>query len=519
LTLFLLNTGCSKKEEDKAPEIKPNPVSTTTAPAPAPEAAPAATATSSSSSGSGGGSGGYGSGYGSSQGQSGMVGATYGAGYGTSGNSSGPSGGYGSGYGAPGGGAPPKELPPLTWMEAANKAFEKGNEIQATRFAKAAAILNTEDSSKIMESVRWSSAASRPELLTQIAVGLEVEAPKNVTEYNPIYYGIMDEPGGGGGSGGYGASYGSSGGQKPKKQKPTVRYEKAAAKEFQTELEKAAGLMATELLTSMNSAHSDGAWIPLFADKTVELKVPKKPEKSSGGSGYGGGPQGGGGYGSSYGAGYGSGGYGGGYGGNSAPIPAKNDLLQQKLEDPKDARLVPGLHYIGTGKSTELVKKAEESGYSTLIIFNVVVKENRRAQYIQNECEAKLWDLKKKKLISVSKSLKNNEVAKDMAEGKEDVVQLAMAKFLEQVRAKSLSTEIPPAIDADMIKKNRLPTLTDDTTMSGLDRLFEAYYWKSKGMLADQDYQLVAEKVLGDSAAKLSTGTEEERKEILLGLM
>ncbi len=581
LSLFV---GCSgKKEEEKTPEVTPAANTATATPAAAASTTPASNAGSGGSggdyagassggyagsggsdySGASGGSdysgagGGYGDNYGGAGGQEyGGAGGGYGAGYGDSSGSSGYGGansgyggssgdsGYGGsdgGYGGSGGGYggssgnASKPAAPLTWMEASTKAFEKGNEVLAIRFAKAAALASSEDATKVVEAVRWSNISQQPEMLTQVAVGYEIDVPEDIKEYNPIYYGRMvSENGSSGGSyGGGGDSYGGTdsgygGGQgtaarkSKSSSKEKVDYIKDTSRYFHTELEKAAGLMATELIDFMQTAHAEGAWIPLFAGTKVEIKSPDKLESSSGGSGdgygggYGGSGSGGYGGGSDYGSGYGGG---DSYGGGQS-APATKDPLADKIKDPEHARIAAGLHYIGSGKTGELVKKAKEANYQALVVYQIVVKPNRRTNYTQNECSAKLYNLNTGKVVATCRALVNDDVAEQIAKGKETFVKDAMAKLTDTTKkGLSLNPELPAAITAEIIKAKRLPTLVGDESGDKLDRVFELYFWKTKGLLTEADFQAACESILGEDGTKLAVGTSEEKTAVLTDLL
>ncbi len=461
-------TGCSSKEATTGPEITPTSAAPAPAEKPAEASSPAPSASygdssSQNSSNYSGAGGGYGGGYGGgdSMANYGGAGGGYGAGYSDGGGQSnygGAGGGYNggdssqSGYGGGGGGygggsaAPAK---PLTFMEAANKAFAEGNEVQAARFAKAAAIAGDEEAAKVIESVRWSTISQQPELVTQIAVGYEIDAPEGLTEYNQsitvewlqVAAGIARDT--------VVVATAAAmvileaiGKQKPKKYNAS-NIQKKHPSTFTPTLKKAAGLMATEVIKFMSTAHTEGAWMPLFAEQEVKIQSPDKPAENSGSGGYGGG--------SSYGSSYGSGesGYGSSYGSSSygssgQPAPAAEDPLKDKVKAPEHARVAPALHYIGSGKLGELVKKSKEGGYAALVVFQVTVKPNRRSQYIQNECIAKLINLNTGKPVAVSKTLRNDDVAEEMAKGKETIVEEGMLKIVETAKkGLSLTSEFP----------------------------------------------------------------------------
>lgn len=453
-----------------------------------------------------GGNSGYGSDYGGGGSDYGGGGSDYGSDYG--------SGGYGS---APA--APPE--PPLTLTTASEKAFDQGNGKLAARLAKASAFADEAARAKVIEATRWSMLTKQPELLHHIAVGCEIDAAADLKELNPIFWGVMAESSGQ--SEGYGSEYGGGGG-KPVKTRSYVSYTFDASTKFHTDLEKSAGLMGTELLKLAVSMHSQGELMPLFAERAVEVKLPEKPKapQGGGGSGYGSGydsgyGDSGGGYGSDYGSSYGSS-YGGGSAAAAAPPAA--DPLKAKLADPAMPRIAPGLHYVGTGKTIELLKKADEAGYPLLVVYEVTAKVNMRVKYTKNECRAKLFLVPTGKAIAATRTLENKDVAEKTADGKETYVEDAMKPIFEKLQEGLSLKPIPESLTPELIVENRLPTLASDASLDRLDRLFELLLWREKGMLTDEQYKNACEAVLGNEQAEvLLSGSAEEKQSLLLDLI
>ncbi len=505
--------GCSKVEETATNAVPPTPVSQAT---PVPAAAPAN-------------NGGYGDAYNGGEAQVEYKGpnASYGDSYGTSTDAEykGTDSGYGdttvsndSNYGGSSSGygeATIKYDPPLTLIAAAGKAFDQGNTELAVRFAKAAAFVAPADRASVAEAVRWSSTSQQPELISQVAVGITVDAPDGLTEYNPIYTteaSAATSDASGYGSDPYGSGYGAPAPKarvsEKKKNAAVVSYTDRSSQYFSTELEKAAGLMASELILFMNAEHKSGTWAPLFAEKEVAYTEPK----SSGGSG-------GGGYGDSYGSDYGSSYGGSDYGGSTQILPAKDDPLVAKLKEPTNPRVAAELVYIGSGKLPELVKRAKEAGIPALVIFECEVKANRRINFIMHECQAKLIHVDSGKPVGTSKKLENRDVAERYADGDKDVVKDAMNLVLEKLKAAVALKEMPTALTPELIKSKRLPNLVSDESRDKLDRLFEVLLWHERKLLSDQDYQSACESILGQTGSTLANGTEEERMKIVIDLI
>lgn len=170
----------------------------------------------------------------------------------------------------------PKLAPPPTLKEQAVYAFQSGNPKRAyTLLQSHAMTLSDEDAAEILQHYRWSAHKKRLQLGVNIAVGVTVKNPKNLTELSPIGnqaaanggggmsagMGMMGKPSGGG-SGGFGGG-------------------NANSTKFKT-LEETTGAFGTELVAAFRSKHESGAWSTVFSE--YSLGVPSNSSGQPGGA-------------------------------------------------------------------------------------------------------------------------------------------------------------------------------------------------------------------------------------------
>ena len=168
-----------------------------------------------------------------------------------------------------------KVAPPPTLKEQAVYAFQSGNPKRAyTLLQSHAMTLSDEEAAEILQHYRWSAHKKRIQLGLNVAVGVTVKNPKNVTDLSPIGtqgaangggsssggMGMMGKPSGGS-SGGFGANANSS---KPKT------------------LEETTGAFGTELVAAFKRKHESGAWSTVFSE--YSLGVPSNSSGQPGGA-------------------------------------------------------------------------------------------------------------------------------------------------------------------------------------------------------------------------------------------
>ena len=517
-------------------------------------------------------------------------------------------GGYPGAPGAPGGEqgqgtdalaeVEPPEPKVLTFREMAEDAFAKGHEKDAADLIYAHLLHSEEEAAEYMRRIRWSSLQKQPQIAARIAVGVDLDAPSDITSYSPVGTKIETgnrrggPGGGGGGPGGFGGPGGgemSPGGGAPGGYPGASGAASGASGD--SSLTDTTGDMGKALVEHVAEIFELGQLGTAFADVTDQSQTggaasdsaagsfggpgggypgaggapggfpgaggggapPGYPGAGGGGrpgapggfpgAGGGGAPPGypgaGGAPGGFPGAGGGaSGGYeteigpaaggaGGGlpsgpaglggapgFGGAGTAAPREPEIIGKQFSaNPK--RLAPGLTYLGTGDTSDLIDQAAQEGYDCIVVFEVKV-EKSRVGVVQNNCKAKLYRAGEKKSIAVSDELNNVDVSKKMQKGEDDVIKKSMNRFLNKLDEAVALGDLPSAISQEAFKKSRLPTLESKGGKNPLATLAELKFWASKGFLTPEELSSAFTKVASsDAAGKLLGSDADARKSVL----
>ena len=449
----------------------------------------------------------------------------------------------------------------MTFRERAEDYFAKGQEKEAIALIQAHLLASDSESKDYLDRIRWSPLRKQPTLAARIAVGIDLKAPSNVSDYSPIRASEAT-----GRSGGSGDMMGAVGGGLSGVRRPGSSSSNGSAPENPS-LEDVTGDMGKLLQDHVREIFDAGQLGSCFLG-TTDLAASGSDSGSSspsggtnsrfGGTGPGAGypgaggapsgypgaggqsgrqsgyPGGGGGPPSGYpgaggmsaggmaaGAGDAAGGpstptpqpgFGGGFGGQSNQ--QVGELLTGKRGTPNKNRIVPGMTFIGIDSAADLQEKALDEGYDLLIIFDVTIEQSRRLSNVSNDCRAKLFKPGDKKALISSESL-NNVKAKKELEKDGDYVAKAMRRVFDKIDEAISLSDIPEKVTAEAIKKSRLGTLTDGSKPK-LEALCELKLWHHRQFLSDDELKAAFTKVLSaDEATKLISGTEDDRMDIL----
>ncbi len=423
------------------------------------------------------------------------------------------SGGGMSGPGMPGmmgmgmggnGLTPPVDPAPAeddTYLAKARYAFATGKESVADQYVIAEMLANDTEAAGLLQQVRFSTALRKPALTLRFAVGVHLEAPSSITDYKPIGrtqfanmngqggsggdslgsgMGMMGMPGGGGGQ--------TSGGQK--------------------NLGDLTGRFGEEFIKSFEGAWDSGNFGSVFAD--VEAIAPRigLNNGTNNGSGMGMGMPGMMGM---------SGGadmpmMGSGMGAPAGAAPTGDQALRLKATPGKS--VVPGLTYLGTGKETELLGKAEAEGIDFLFLFEVEVKAQR--QRINNDTKLKLMSVKEKKSLGMTTTLSNNKVDMEMAtKGDNDEVAKQLGNLFKKVD--TIKLQDMPTLKPETAQV-RVKSLIEKKTKDVLPILMEIKLYHSQGVLNDEERDAAYQLTLPNGLA-FATGSPEDRAFVLEPLL
>ena len=396
-----------------------------------------------------------------------------------------------------------KEMP---FQERGKLSFQNGQEEDGFKLTQAFILSDHEQGHEYLEQMKWSPLRKRPALGVRIAVGVDLDAPSDLSDYRPI--GSKQNLPGGGNS----TFYDSGGGA-------TLSALNRGQSQFSAgsgpvtglkTLETTAGEMGKYLVRKTQDLFETGDLGTVF-NGLDDLVVAGSADTGGaqtgtmGSSGYPGGgapPPGsfGGGEGDSVGS----------AGGSLPGAPAQPAAGQSKSPvRTNHNRLTPGLTFLGSATTKDLQRKAEKEGFDVLIVFEVKVSQNKRSNMISNTCRAKVYGTGDGKVLMSSKELNNLEVQKKSVD---EEVEKALNPLMTRLKDAIAVKDIPSAITADIIKSKRLATLTSDKAIPVLDSLTELKFWRYKEFLNDEELEAAYGSILSAAdAKKLVSGSEDER--------
>jgi hypothetical protein len=348
----------------------------------------------------------------------------------------------------------------------------------------------------------------RPALGVRIAVGVDLDAPSDLSDYRPI--GSKQNLPGGGNSG-----FNDSGGGATLSALNRGQSQFSAGSGPMTglkTLETTAGEMGKYLVRKTQDLFESGDLGMVFTGLedlvvagSADTGGAQTGTMGSPGSGYpGGGPPPG-----SFG-GFGEADSVGSAGGSIPGAPAQPARGQAKATvRTNHNRLTPGLTFLGTATTKDLQRKAEKEGFDVLIVFEVKASQNKRSNMISNTCRAKVYGTGDGKVLMSSKELNNLEVQKKSVD---EEVEKALNPLMTRLKEAIAVKDIPSAITADIIKSKRLATLTSDKEIPVLDSLTELKYWRYREFLNDEELEAAYGSIISPAdAKKLVSGSEDER--------
>lgn len=148
----------------------------------------------------------------------------------------------------------PKVAPPPTLKDQAVNAFQSGNPKRAYAYLQAHALhVSDEEAADTLKHYRWASHKKRPQLGLNIAVGVALKNPQNVTDLSPI--GAQTQNNASGGEMGMTAMGGMGG--------PAANAEKTKT------LAETTGSFGTQLVAAFKEKHESGTWSPAFSEYSL----------------------------------------------------------------------------------------------------------------------------------------------------------------------------------------------------------------------------------------------------------
>lgn len=380
-------------------------------------------------------------------------------------------------------------------------AFAIGKESAAEQYIIAEMLANEAEAANLLQQVRFSSALRKPALTLRFGVGVNLESPTSITDYKPI--GRTPFAGANGQGGGGGEPMGMMGGG--------MMGGGAPAGGAQKNFGDLTGRFGDELIKSFEGARDSGTFGSVFAD--VETIVPvnrlnqsaqnnRMMEMSSGMPGMGGGMA--------------LNGIGGEGMPGGAPATPAGDALRLRATPGKP--IVPGLTYLGTGKESELLGKAETEGLDYIFLFEVKVemKRQRGQQLVSNDTKLRLLTVKEsgkdKRTLGSTSTLNNIKVDVAMAEkGDNDEVAKNLGNLFRKVDA--LKLQDMPKMKPESAQA-RVKSLIEKKTKDVLPILMEIKLYHSQGLLNDEERDAAYQLTLPNGLA-FANGSPEDRAFVL----
>lgn len=458
----------------------------------------------------------------------------------------------------------------MTLRERAEDYFSKGQEADAISLIQGHILANSEEAAEYLDRIRVSGTRKQPVIAARLAVGVDIikGSPVN-NSYNPISKASFANTGGrggrggaggpgGGGFGGAGGAGGSGGDFSPGAGGGSGGYPGSSSGGSSSDDEgsfiEMTGDMGQVLIDHIKDIYGLGQLGTAFTDVKDLARSNGTEGNAQGGmagmgSGMGGGRSrpggapggapGGGGYPGAGGAGGGSGGFdssldsmagssnsaggppGGGYpgAGGSGGFPGAGGVGAGsppppigKTASPNPNRLTPGLTYLGVNSTKSLQEKAAAQNFDGLIVFEISL-EGRNGPP-KNKCRAILFKPGEKKQLKSTEQLVSTEVNRKLQKGETDIVEKAMKKLLDSISENCTLRDLKqPSAEA---VQTRVSKLVSDRGKPVLEVLVELRLWRHLELLSETEYADALKSVLNaDSATKLISGTEAERKAVL----
>ena len=388
------------------------------------------------------------------------------------------------------------------YLSKAKYAFAIGKETAAEQYVIAEMLANEAEAANLLTQIRFSSTLRKPALTLRFGVGVNLESPTSITDYKPI--GRTGIAGANGQGSGGGDGMGMMGGGMPGG---------APAGGAQKNFGDLTGRFGEELIKSFEGAWDSGTFGSIFAD--VETIVPvnrlnqtgqnnRMMEMGMGMPGMGGG------------MGLNSFGGEGMPGAGGAPAAAAADEAL-RLRATAGKAIVPGLTFLGTGKETELLGKAEAEDLDYIFMFEVKAEMKRRGQQmVSNDTKLRLLSVKEtakdKRTLGSTNTLNNIKVDVAMAEkGDNDEVAKNLGNLFRKVDA--LKLQDMPKMKPESAQA-RIKSLIEKKTKDVLPILMEIKLYHSQGLLNDEERDAAYQLTLPNGLAFVN-GSPEDRAFVL----
>lgn len=179
--------------------------------------------------------------------------------------------------------------------------------------------------------------------------------------------------------------------------------------------------------------------------------------------------------------------------------------------------LSPGIVFLGLANPKELRAKAQQAGVDVVCVFSIALTAIPKQQLLKNETKIRVHDLVQSKPLYESKALNNIQVQIERIERKseQDSVDRELDSLFAFIDANWHLGPLPAGLNADNVL-NRLRGLLGQSPENPLPLLAEARMYQTRGLLQDNHFLVVCQKLVGNEAgAQLVNGTAEEKLDLV----
>lgn len=399
------------------------------------------------------------------------------------------------------------EVGPVLSRES-EQAFSAGHQGMAVELMCGHMVAEFDEATPVLASVKFSPALRRPVWNVRWGVSIAVRGSEDVTQPSPIREGDTT-PGrrmasSGGGGGGYDEGYGDdydNGGpseedmagydegmddysmSRPKPAPVTTR--SMLSDEAKTLMDENLGLVAEIIASEFAQRFASGAFGPLFTG--IAEPAPVDPRTIN----------------------------------SHTPPPAGvvvSEALDASLNDAPEwmGMWKPGLTFVGSGPSDEMLPAAKSEGLDFLLHFDVLLKPGRNDK-TQNVSRCRMYSLVTGKQVGMSRAMDNTEAAHLVSSGRASsetaYVKEQLAALLGIIDRDMKVTSMPAGLTADAAR-GRVGTLVSSPDARSLKTLAEIRLYQSLGLLTPDEVETAFDIVGGPDALMLLHGPRDERLEM-----
>lgn len=398
------------------------------------------------------------------------------------------------------------------------QAFAAGHQGMAIELMCGHMVAEFEEATPVIASVKFSPALRRPVWNVRWGVSIAVRGSEDVTKPSPIREGdttpgrrMASSGGGGGYDEGYSDDFDSGGPSerdmaghddgmddfsmsKPKPAPVTTR--SMISEEAKTLMDENLGLVAEIIASEFQQRFTAGAFGPLFPGTAAPEPVdphtvdPRTVDRRMVNS--------------------------------RTPLPAGvvvSEALDASLNDAPEwmGMWKPGLTFVGSGPSDEMLPAAKSEGLDFLLHFDVLLKPGRNKE-TQNVSRCRLYSLVTGKQIGMSRGMDNTEAAQLVSTGRVSsetaYVKEQIAALLGIIDRDMKVTSMPAGLTADAAR-GRVGTLVSSPDARSLKTLAEIRLYQSLGLLTPDEVETAFDIVGGSDALMLLHGPRDERLEMV----